>query len=574
MQQLSFLWHFLSFFSIVPDIGNGLKGIDMALRVALAQINAVVGDIKGNLEKMRQFYERALEQGVELLVFPEMCVCGYPPEDLLHKEQFLVDSRNALETFAIDCPAMTVVAGFAEIAADGCYNSLAVLGDGGVEHIYHKNNLPNYGVFDEQRYFSAGTTPYVVDIKGISMALTVCEDIWQLDAVDKLFADSFHKDMIINISASPFHVGKIGLRQEVFERCTTHFNCALAYCNLVGGQDELVFDGRSMFVDANGKAVCRGKEFQEDMLIVDVEKTDGELKFITVQADDVSEAFVYDPVAEIYSALVLGTRDYVRKNGFKEVLIGLSGGIDSSLTAAIAVEALGAENVVGVTMPTRFNSPDTISDAGRSAEFLGMKFHTIPIADTLEQFSKTLSGMDGWDEDGLAYENLQARIRGTILMSMSNQFGYMVLTTGNKSEVAVGYSTLYGDTAGGFAIIKDVPKTIVYELSRYINELKGREVIPVSVIERVPSAELRPDQKDSDSLPDYDVLDAVLKGYVEDDISPQQLIDDGLDKEVVERVVRLVDRNEYKRRQSPPGIRITPKAFGKDRRMPITNKYI
>ncbi|MCK5565402.1 MAG: NAD+ synthase [Planctomycetes bacterium] len=543
----------------------------MALRVALGQINAVVGDIKGNIAKMREFYVRALEQQVELLIFPEMCVCGYPPEDLLHKEQFLEENKNAVESFAIDCPEMTVIVGFAEIATDGCYNSLAVLGDGGVQHIYHKNNLPNYGVFDEQRYFLAGTTPYVIDIKGISMALTICEDIWHLEAAAKLFEDSFHKDLIVNISASPFHVGKIGLRQEVFEQCTKHFSCGLAYSNLVGGQDELVFDGRSVFVDADGKTVCHAKEFAEDMPVVDIEKIDGRLKYTNVQADDINEH--YDAIAEVYNALVLGTRDYVRKNGFKEVLIGLSGGIDSSLTAAIAVEALGAENVVGVTMPTRFNSPETISDAGRSAKLLGMKFHTIGIADTLAQFSKMLSGMDGWDENGLAYENLQARIRGTILMSMSNQFGYMVLTTGNKSEVAVGYSTLYGDTAGGFAVIKDVPKTLVYKLSRYINELKGREVIPVSVIERVPSAELRPDQKDSDSLPDYEVLDAILKGYVEDDVSPQKLIEDGLDKETVERIVRLVDLNEYKRRQSPPGVRITPKAFGKDRRMPITNKY-
>ncbi len=546
----------------------------MALRVALGQINAVVGDIQGNIAKMRQFYARALEQKVELLIFPEMCVCGYPPEDLLYKEQFLEDSKDAVESFAIECPEMTVIVGFAEIATDGCFNSLAVLGEGGTQHIYHKNNLPNYGVFDEQRYFSAGTTPYVIDIKGISIALTICEDIWHLEAVAKLFEDSFHKDLIVNISASPFYVGKMGMRQEVFEQCTKHFSCGLAYSNLVGGQDELVFDGRSMFVDADGKVVCRGKEFAEDMLVVDIEKIDGELKYTNVQVADVNPTFDYDPIAEVYNALVLGTRDYVRKNGFKEVLIGLSGGIDSSLTAAIAVEALGAENVVGVTMPTRFNSPETISDAGRSAELLGMKFHTIGIADTLAQFSKTLSGMDGWDENGLAYENLQARIRGTILMSMSNQFGYMVLTTGNKSEVAVGYSTLYGDTAGGFAVIKDVPKTLVYKLSRYINELKGREVIPVSVIERVPSAELRPDQKDSDSLPDYEVLDAVLKGYVEDDVSPQKLIEDGLDKKTVERVVRLVDLNEYKRRQSPPGVRITPKAFGKDRRMPITNKYV
>jgi len=545
----------------------------MALRISLAQINAVVGDIKGNLEKMRNFYSRALEQNVDLLVFPELSVCGYPPEDLLHKEHFLQDNNNAIESLAADCPDMTVVAGFAELSEEGCFNSLAVLQKGSVEYTYRKNTLPNYGVFDERRYFAAGTSPLVIDMEGIGIAFTICEDIWQLDALDKLLADAFQKDMIINISASPFHVGKINLRKEIFSRTAKHFNCALAFCNLIGGQDELVFDGRSMILDAEGKVISHAEEFAEDLLIVDVNKADGSLKFSNVKTACDAPAPEVNTVSEVYRALVLGTKDYVQKNGFSKALIGLSGGIDSCLTAAIAVEALGHQNVVGITMPSRFNSPDTISDAARSAEALGIEFKTIPIAEILDRFSETLSALDDWDEKGIAYENLQARIRGTILMSLSNQFGYLVLTTGNKSETAVGYSTLYGDTAGGFAVIKDVPKTLVYELSRYINDLHKRQLIPDSVITRPPSAELRPDQKDSDSLPDYDTLDAILKGYVEDDISPQKLIDNGLDAKTVKRIIRMIDGNEYKRRQSPPGIKITPRAFGRDRRMPMTNKY-
>ncbi|MBN1457107.1 MAG: NAD+ synthase [Sedimentisphaerales bacterium] len=545
----------------------------MALRIALAQINTAVGDIKGNLEKMRDFYSRALEQNVNLIVFPELSICGYPPEDLLHKEHFLQDNKNAIEALAAECPDMTVVAGFAEVSEEGCFNSLAVLQNGSIEYTYRKNNLPNYGVFDERRYFLAGTSPLVIDIQGIGIAFTICEDIWQLDALNKLLADSFPKDMIINISASPFHVGKINLRKEVFSRTANQFNCALAFCNLIGGQDELVFDGRSMLLNEDGEVIAHAEEFAEDLLIADINKTGDSLKFSNVKAAYDHTGPDFNTVSEVYRALVLGTKDYVQKNGFSKVLIGLSGGIDSSLTAAIAVEALGPQNVMGVTMPSRFNSPDTISDAARSAKALGIEFKTIPIADTLDSFSKTLSGLEDWDEKGIAYENLQARIRGTILMSLSNQFGYLVLTTGNKSETAVGYSTLYGDTAGGFAVIKDVPKTLVYELSRYINDLHKRELIPDSVITRPPSAELRPDQKDTDSLPDYDTLDEILKGYVEDDISPQKLIDKGLDAETVKRIIRLVDGNEYKRRQSPPGIKITPKAFGRDRRMPMTNKY-
>jgi len=542
------------------------------LRIALGQFNATVGDVWGNVQVMRRFLGQAVESGCDMIVFPEMCVCGYPPEDLLLKKHFLSDNKKAIETFAGCCGDITVVAGFAECDDEGAYNALAVMRQGRLQAVYRKCVLPNYGVFDEKRYFLAGDKPLTVEVKGLGVALTICEDIWQLDRLAG-FMDGAKVDLIVNISASPFHLGKIGLRQEILSRCARRFGCAVAYCNLIGGQDELVFDGRSMFVDASGGVVCRGKAFQEDMLIVDLDVSpEG-----AVGIENVSAAFADgdagDGVRQVYEALILGTRDYVRKNGFEKVLIGLSGGIDSSLTAAIAVAALGAENVIGVTMPSRFNLAETRSDAKRTAENLGMSFHSVPIEDILGSFHKTLETFEGWDDKGVAYENLQARIRGTILMSLSNQFSYLVLTTGNKSETAVGYSTLYGDTAGGFAVIKDVPKTMVYQLAGYINAIAGREIIPESVINRPPSAELRPDQKDSDSLPDYDLLDTILKGYIEQDKSAVELIAAGLDAGTVKRVARLVDLNEYKRRQSPPGVRITPKAFGKDRRMPITNHY-
>ncbi len=545
------------------------------LRIALGQFNAVVGDVWGNAEAMVAFVERAADAGCDVVVFPEMCVCGYPPEDLLLKKHFLADNQEAVETLAGRCGDITVVAGFAECHDEMAYNSLCVMQNGRMEAVYRKCVLPNYGVFDEKRYFHAGCEPLIIEVKGVSVALTICEDIWQLDWLAKFLDSGKRKDLIVNISASPFHLGKIGVRQEILSRCAKHFDCAVGYCNLIGGQDELVFDGRSMFVDASGQVACQAKAFDEDLLVVDIAAPqEGTVTVKTVSAAvEHPRADAGDEASEVYEALVLGTRDYVRKNGFEKVLIGLSGGIDSSLTAAIAVAALGADNVVGVTMPSRFNLAETRTDAQLTAENLGMSFHTAPIEDTLGSFDETLGLFEGWDNKGVAYENLQARIRGTILMSLSNQFSYLVLTTGNKSETAVGYSTLYGDTAGGFAVIKDVPKTMVYELAEHVNRAAGSEVIPVSVIKRPPSAELRPDQKDSDSLPDYDVLDTILKGYIEEDKSPAELIATGLDAETVKRIVRLVDLNEYKRRQSPPGVRITPKAFGKDRRMPITNHY-
>ncbi len=544
----------------------------MTLRVALGQFNATVGDLAANLDAMRHNLAQARTQSVDLLVFPEMSLCGYPPEDLLLKRHFLLECRRVLETFAVECEGLTVLAGFPELDGDRCYNSLAVLRNGRIDAVYRKCLLPNYGVFDERRYFHAGTSPLSIVEKDISLVLTICEDIWDLDALAAVIDPLTKKDLLINIAASPFHAGKLQQRQDIFSRAARRFNTAVIYCNLIGCQDELIFDGRSLVFDASGNLVVQGRPFREDFVVFDIATESGLLSIKPVVVSSLK--LPGDPVAEVYEALLLGIRDYVRKNGFQKVLIGMSGGIDSALTAALAVDALGPKNVVAITMPTRFNSPDTVNDAKLASQHLGIDFHTVPIGEILGHFSRTLGQVPGWDEKSLAYENLQARIRGTILMSLSNQLGYLVLTTGNKSETAVGYSTLYGDTAGGFAVIKDVPKTLVYQLSEYINRLHNREIIPRSIIERIPSAELRENQKDSDSLPEYDILDRILKGYVEQIKSARQLIDEGLPADAVNRVIRLIDRSEYKRRQSPPGIKITPRAFGKDRRMPITNKFI
>jgi len=539
----------------------------------LAQFNASVGDIKGNVNKMQNLSIKAFELGADIVVFPEMSVCGYPPEDLLLKEQFLNDNRLTVEYLAKNCPDITVIAGFAEAGENGYYNSLAVLQEGQVKKIYHKNILPNYGVFDERRYFRPGTEAVCMKIGSLTFGFTICEDLWQQELMDSLFAKSPSMDIIINISASPFHTGKIEQRQQILNQCAKHFNCAVAYCNLVGGQDELVFDGRSMFVDSSGQIVCQAKAFEEDMLMADfsaVNSNDG----INIKSLKNYEACTFSTpiasIAEIYNSLVLGTKDYVRKNNFSKVVVGLSGGIDSSLTAAIAVDALGAKNVVGITMPSKFNSSDTIKDAQILADNLDIEFYSVPIETVLDKFNSLFGKFDEWTTGSLAYENLQARIRGCILMSLSNQYDYLVLTTSNKSETAVGYATLYGDTAGGFAVLKDVPKTMVYQLAEYVNRIHHYEVIPVTVIKRPPSAELRENQKDTDSLPPYDVLDRILAGYVEQDKSASELVKDGLPKKIVNQVVGMVDQNEYKRRQSPPGIKITPKAY---RRMPITNLY-
>jgi len=549
------------------------------VRVALGQFNATVGDLAGNAEKILSLYAQAVKSGVDLLTFPELTVCGYPPEDLLLKKHFIEDTRAAVEKLAADCPDTTMIVGFAESYRGKTYNSAGVLRKGRIEKIYRKGLLPNYGVFDERRYFEPGTEPLIIEIKNQKskiknvegVAITICEDLWDINWLGSRLVGIGPIQLIVNISASPFHTGKIAARQELLSRCAKKFNCAVAYCNLVGGQDELVFDGRSMFADSAGNIVAQAKAFDEDLLIADVSVS----KDATIKAEPLNRQRPQpaDSLEEVYQALVLGTRDYARKNGFKKVLLGLSGGIDSSVTAAIAAAALGPENVVGITMPSKFNSPQTISDAERLAKSLGIEFHTIPIEPVLEKSDEALKAVPGWDGKGVAYENLQARIRGTMLMSLSNQFGCLVLTTGNKSETSVGYATLYGDTAGGFAVIKDVPKTMIYKLAEHINKLAGCQVIPADVITRAPTAELRPNQKDTDSLPEYGLLDRIIELYVEQDMSPRQMVESGLPQDVVYSVIGMVDRNEYKRRLSPPGIKITPKAFGKDRRLPITNRY-
>jgi NAD+ synthase (glutamine-hydrolysing) len=541
------------------------------VRVALGQLNATVGDLRGNAQKMRDICAAALRSDAALLAFPELAICGYPPEDLLLKRHFIEDTRDAVERLAADCPEKTIVAGFAESDGGKCYNAAAILQGGHVRNIYRKSRLPNYGVFDERRYFEPGKKPLIVNMRDLNVAVTICEDLWDTDWLVDFLSGAGTIHLVLNISASPFHIGKISRREEMLSRCAKTFNCAVAYCNLVGGQDELVFDGRSTFADSTGKIITTAKAFDEDLLVADVRVlANGAVR---VEPGGPRATQPRDQLDEIHQALVLGTRDYARKNDFKKLLLGLSGGIDSSVTAAVAVAALGAKNVTGISMPSKFNSPETVSDAERLAKNMGIEFHTIPIGRVLDKFNKALETVPGWNDKGIAYENLQARIRGIILMSLSNQFGSLVLTTGNKSETSVGYTTLYGDTAGGFAVIKDVPKTIVYQLAERINRLAGRDIIPAGVIHRPPSAELRADQKDTDALPDYDLLDQILKGYVEEDKSPRQLVQSGLPENVVYKVIRMVDKNEYKRRLSPPGVRLTPKAFGKDRRLPITNRY-
>lgn len=539
----------------------------MSIKVGLGQINTTMGDFGGNIAKMADFYHKACDEAVDLLVFPELALCGYPPEDLLHKPYFLKANQDGLVELCEKFNGQTtVLVGFAESIDGKCYNSAAYISNGKVEKIYRKVLLPNYGVFDEKRYFQSGNEPLVLDIKGAKVVVTICEDIWDVEWLKWFLKDCGQFDAIVNLSGSPFHKGKVRQRHNIISECARQLNSHICYCNLVGGQDELVFDGQSLFVAANGEIKVLGDAFEETLLV-------GELTKDSINPVSGYVEVIPHIIEEIYRALVIGTRDYVNKNGFNKVVIGISGGIDSALVAAIAVAALGKNNVIGITMPSRFNKDETISDAKKLAENLGIEFHTIPIESAVKELDNTLSIIKGWDNKDIAFENLQSRVRGIILMSLSNKFGCMVLTTGNKSETAVGYSTLYGDTAGGFAVIKDVPKTLVYTLCEYINVTKKKGVIPESIIQRPPSAELRENQFDSDSLPDYDLLDKIIEGYVTLDKSAQEIVDDGFPAEEVNRVVLMIDRNEYKRRQSPPGVRITPKAFGRDRRLPITNKF-
>ena len=572
------------------------------LRICMAQINTTVGDFAGNRQKILKAIDEARSSGVDLLAFPELAVCGYPPEDLLFKPQFITENLRSLDKVAEASSGITVIIGFVD-AKEDIYNAAAIIHDGKLVGVYHKIYLPNYGVFDENRYFRAGSECPVYIIGGIGVGVNICEDIWYEagPATTQAYSGA---EVIVNISASPYHFGKGSLRERMVATRAADNIAIFAFCNLVGGQDELVFDGNSMILDEKGRLITRGKQFEEDLIITDL---DVESVFRTRLHDSrwrkaaplvegqgwretrivVSEALFDSPKptiprsqhevhglpGEVYDALVLGTRDYILKNGFEKVLIGLSGGIDSSLVAAIAVDALESSNVVGVAMPSRYSSPGSISDAELLAQNLNIKLLTIPIEKTFQAYLDILAKAFEGTEPNVAEENIQARIRGNILMALSNKFGWLVLTTGNKSEMATGYTTLYGDMAGGFAVIKDVPKTLVYELARYRNSLAGSELIPSTIIDKAPSAELKPDQQDTDMLPSYNLLDPVLTAYVEEDKSVEQIIAMDIDEEVVKWAARLVDTSEYKRRQAPPGVKITPRAFGRDRRLPITNRF-
>jgi NAD+ synthase (glutamine-hydrolysing) len=533
------------------------------LRVGAAQINAVVGDLDGNAERVVDAYETAVAEGCDLVVFPELTVTGYPPEDLLLRPAFVAAAVETVAKLAARTGDSVAVIGFPEPSGADLYNAAAVCARGQVLGVYRKQLLPNYAVFDEQRYFTASTAVGpLFDVAGVKVAISICEDAWEPGPIVAMAAQG--AQLVVNINASPYFAGRLHAREEMLAARAAQARVPIVYANLVGGQDELVFDGASLAFDASGRLVGRSRQYVEDLLVVDFE--DGAPVPGRIEP-------TLEPVREVYEALVLGTRDYVRKNGFRDVLISLSGGIDSSLVAAIAVDALGPEHVAGVMLPSRYSSAGSVADAITLAEGLGIRTFTVPIEPAHAAFEQMLDPVFQGAAPDVAEENLQARIRGNVVMTISNKFGWMVLSCGNKSEMATGYATLYGDMAGGFAVIKDVLKTLVYALCRDLNERTGREVIPRSVIEKPPSAELRPNQKDSDSLPDYDVLDPIIEGYVEGDLSVSELVARGFDRELAARVARMVDRNEYKRRQAPPGVRVSPKAFGKDRRPPITNRW-
>lgn len=573
------------------------------LRVALAQINPTVGDLDGNVVKLLRAYDEAEQSGCDLIAFPELSITGYPPEDLVLKPKFVADNEAALARFASHTGRCTAVVGFVDEDFD-LFNAAAVCANGEVLGTYRKRLLPNYAVFDEARYFTPGsdTDPlelYVVG--GVKVGISICEDIWSPDGPLAVQADG-GAELAVNINASPYHLGKAAYRERMLATRAADSHSALVYVNQVGGQDELVFDGASLAFDAEGTLIARGRQFHEELLIVDVpiaavyrqrlldprgRVSQRSLPTVVVSETPVEQAPhrldnpIAEPlpeIAELYQAIVLGLRDYCTKNGFSDVVIGLSGGIDSTLAAVLAVDALGAEHVHGVSMPSRYSSDHSRSDAEKLAVNLGLDYRTIPIEPAfsayLEMLEPSFANPDGTARPpGLTQENIQSRCRGQLLMALSNEFGWMVVTTGNKSEMAVGYFTIYGDSVGGYAVIKDVLKLRVYDLCRYVNERAGTEIIPEGVITKPPSAELRPDQRDDQSLPPYDELDPILELYVEEDRTAGEIIELGYDEAVVRRITRLVDIAEYKRRQCPPGVRVTTKAFGRDRRLPITNGY-
>ena len=569
------------------------------MRLALAQLNSTVGDLDGNGSRIVEFIAQARSQDADVVVFPELAITGYPPEDLLLRPAFVKEAAARLDAIASECVEITALVGFPELDRD-LFNACAVCTGGRVEAIYRKRYLPNYGVFDEHRYFQSGHELLTLHMGEALLGPTVCEDIWQPGppATDLALAGA---NVLVNISASPFHIGKGVEREQMLATRARDNTCWMVFVNAVGGQDELVFDGHSLVLDEEGEIVARAPSFEEALLVVDIDSsgtvsqrlretrrrglvrerggpppaTVVELASPHTQPHELQPELAphLSELEEMRQALVLGLSDYVRKNGFSEVVLGISGGIDSALTAALAVESLAADRVVLVSMPSRYSSAETQSDAQRIAESLGTRFLELPIEPAVSVFGEILADPFRDTEPGVAEENIQARVRGNLLMALSNKFGWLLLATGNKSEYSVGYATLYGDMAGGFALIKDVYKTDVFRLARHLNERAGRELIPVSTIERAPSAELRGDQRDADSLPPYELLDAVLEEYVELDRSREELLRDGFDEAVVDRAITLTDRAEYKRRQAPPGVKLRPKAFGRDRRVPITNAW-
>ena len=574
------------------------------LRIALAQINAILGDFVGNSEKIIDGIGKARTVGADLVVFPELAVTGYPPEDLLLMPRFVQQNLDMLRKIVSETEAITAIVGFVD-KKDDLYNAAALIHDGKLADTYHKTFLPNYGVFDEDRYFQAGREALIFELRGVRIGMSICEDIWYAgdpQRTEVLLGDA---EILVNISASPFDAGKSGARRRMIATRASDNAAIIAFVNMVGGQDELVFDGNSMIIDQKAELVAQAHSLEEDFLVVDL---DADAVFLsrlhdprrrkekrTLSRDHMPLKTVslppatkkvdpppalekyqpvqYDDVGEIYRALVLGTHDYIRKNGVQKVVLGISGGVDSSLVAAIAVDSLRKENVTGVAMPSAYTSKESIEDAQKVAENLGITLLTIPISSIFNAYLKTLTPhFQGRDPD-VTEENIQARIRGNILMALSNKFGSIVLTTGNKSELSTGYCTLFGDMAGGLAVIKDCPKTLVYKLAEYKNRQEDREIIPERILHKAPSAELRPDQKDTDSLPPYDLLDPILHAYVEEDKGADDIVALGYPQEMVRDVIDKVDRNEYKRRQAPLGIRITPRALGKDRRIPVTNRY-
>ena len=567
------------------------------LRIALCQANLPVGDIDGNVDRVRTRVTSARAEGADLIVFPELSITGYPPEDLLLRPSFSQRAQVALHRLASDLGDTIVLVGFPLLAGD-LYNAAAVLANGKVQSIYKKAFLPNYGVFDEHRYFASGNRALVLDLDGARVGVTVCEDLWYPGGPGQWAAIGGGAELIVNLSASPYHRAKGLERERMFETRCVDYNCFLAFCNAVGGQDELVFDGHSLIMDPSGAVVARGRQFQEDLVVADIDVSTASrrrlhdprwrqrLQATTDHVDLVSlprpaaagsrrrretPAAVLEPEAEVYQALVLGTGDYFRKNGFSKAVLGLSGGIDSALALVVAADALGPESVTAVSMPSRFTAEMNREDGAELAARLGVTLLETPIHELVTTYDGALADCFADTEPNVAEENLQARIRGNIVMALSNKFGWLVLTTGNKSEMSVGYATLYGDMAGGFSILKDVLKTWVYRVSRWVN--RDGEVIPQRIIDKPPSAELREDQLDTDSLPPYETLDGILEAYVEHDRTPCEIEALGFDGPLTKRVIDMVDRAEYKRRQAPPGVRISTRAFGKDRRLPITNQY-